>query len=100
MSKWADYCITAVRYHEPRTAILEVEIRPDTGTQLGATQRVSRAAVVNAIRTGTTFVTAYMRNGQWFRGEDVRIFQIHGEEYLRTDRDYTRADNLGSLPQY
>jgi hypothetical protein len=70
------------------------------GDSIGEPRRVSRQEVVNAISSGTTFVTAYLRESKWQKGEDVRIVTIHGERFIRTDSNSVRADNLGSLPEY
>ena len=99
MAKWADYIITAVGYDVHNTHITEVEIRPDTGTAVGQPARATRASVARAIQTGTAFVTAYERLGQWYKGEDVRVVRIGSDVYLRTDANFVRADNLGNLPR-
>ena len=99
MAKWADYTITAVGNDRTETRIVEVEIRPDRGTTIGLASRATRQWVVNAIGRGVTFVTAYLKDGQWRRGEDVRVVVIHGVKYLRTDRNNVQADNLGALPR-
>lgn len=100
MSKWADYGVFRVRYNRERTAIVEVEVRPDLGEKFGDAQKASRQEVVSAIERRVTFVTVYSRDGQNRKGEDVRVVSIGGERYLRTDNNSTRADNLGSLPEY
>lgn len=101
MSKWADYCIVAVRYDAKRTSIVEVEAKADTGTSLEASQKARRATVVEALESGTTFVTAFKTNdGKWSRGEDVRIARVQGQKFLRTDANAITADNLGELPEY
>jgi hypothetical protein len=63
-------------------------------------QRVARQDVVSAILRGTTFVTAYLRDGKWKKGEDVRVVTVHGVRLIRTDNNSTKADNLGALPEY
>ena len=100
MTKWADYGISRVKYNPGHTAIIEVEARVDSGTSIGDAQRFARQTVVDVIERGTTFVTIYMRDGQWHRGEDVRVFKVGAEKYLRTDRNAIRGDNLGELPEY
>jgi hypothetical protein len=42
MTKWADYCITAVHFNEKHTHIDQVKRRPDNGETLGETAIVSR----------------------------------------------------------
>lgn len=101
MAKWADFVIAKVKYNRDHTQIVEVETRSDTGESISNdARRVSRPDVVAAILRGTTFVTAYMRDGKWQKGEDVRVVTIHGERFIRTDSNSGRADNLGNLPEY
>lgn len=101
MTKWADFVIPKVKYNRDHTQIVEVETRADSGDAISASpQRVLRQEVVSAILRGTTFVTAYLRDGKWQKGEEVRVVTIHGERFIRTDSNSTKADNLGSLPEY
>ncbi len=100
MAKWADYLIVRVKYNHEHTHLVEVEVHQDLGDSTGAAQKVSRQDVVLAIQRGTTFVTAYTRDGKWQKGEDVRIVTINSERYIRTDNNSVRADNLGNLPEY
>lgn len=67
---------------------------------IGEVRRMSRQDVVLSILRGTTFVTAYLRDGRWHKGEDVRVVTINGERYIRTDNNSVKADNLGNLPEY
>ena len=99
MAKWADYAITGVKHHHGHGAIIEVEARADTGESLAGPERFTRLQVVNAILRGTTFVTSYRNRDRWSKGAEVRVVEIHGEHFLRTDRDRTKADNLGELPE-
>lgn len=41
--------------------------------------------------------TKYYRYGYWTVGEDVRVVE---NEYLRTDANRIKIDNLGNLPRY
>jgi hypothetical protein len=101
MAKWADFVITKVKYNRDHTQIVEVEVRTDTGESISNDpRRMARQDVVLAILQGTTFVTAYLREGKWQKGEDVRGVTIHGERFIRTDNNSVKADNLGSLPEY
>ena len=99
MANWADFVITKVGYDRTETRIVQVEIRPDTGTSIGQATRATRQQVIDSIGRGVTYVTAYLRNGNWQRGEDVHVATIRGVKYLRTDRNRIEAENLGSLPR-
>jgi hypothetical protein len=101
MAKWADFVVTKVKYNRDHTQIVEVEVRTDTGESIANDpRRTVRQEVVSAILRGTTFVTAYLRDGKWQKGEDVRVVTIHGERFIRTDSNSVKADNLGALPEY
>ena len=41
-----------------------------------------------------------INNGQWVNGAKVEIISVNGGKYLRTDRNNTPKDNLGSLPEF
>jgi hypothetical protein len=99
MSKWADYLVTGVKHDFRTGSIVEFEVRPDLGSQVGGPLRASRSWVVNAIESGVTFVTVYSQNGKFHRGEDVRVVKIGLQKYLRTDPNGVGVDNLGSLPE-
>lgn len=101
MMKWADFVITMVKYNRDHTQIAEVEVRADRGESISNDpKRTSRQDVVSAILRGTTFVTAYLRDGKWRRGEDVRVVMVQGVRHIRTDNNSIKADNLGALPEY
>jgi len=45
---------------------------------------------------------AFRKNpeGKYVRGEDVRVVEIDGAKYIRTDANKAKADNLGTLPRF
>lgn len=92
--------ITGVKFSNgSSSAITEVEVRvSNNGQALGAPSRAARQQVVSAIERGNEYKTAFLRNGQWVAGEDVRVVTVGYERFLRTDRNQVRADNLGNLP--
>jgi hypothetical protein len=101
MAKWADYSIVAVKRGRDGSSIAEVKVFPDNGETFGAAQFANRQEVINAIGRGTTFVTAYMKQDQkWYRGADVHVVEVEWQKYIRTDKNATKADNLGNLPEY
>lgn len=101
MGKWADFLVTGVKYDEGHERIIEVQTRVDKGDTVGAdVRKVARLDVVQGIASGTTFVTAYLREGQWHRGEVISVVVVHGNRFIRTDSNATEKDNLGALPEY
>ncbi len=101
MNKWADYLISRVTLNARGTHIETVTVHQDLGSTVGAGTVWTRAAVVTAIERGYTFATIYKdAAGTWRYGAKVEVVVIRGEKFIRTDRDYTTADNLGSLPAH
>lgn len=101
MDKWADYCITGVKYHPRRTAINEVLVWDDMGPNLANARYVPRQAVVDALDGGATCVTAFVgTDGKYYRGQDVRVLNTTHGRFIRTDRDHILTDNLNRLPEY
>ena len=99
-NKWADYLISAVRYDIARTHIDSVQVHQDNGVSVGSPTIWKRSQVVAAIANSYTFVTIYLENNTWKKGEDVRAFRVGSNLYLRTDRNNRASDNLGNLPEF
>lgn len=100
MAKWADYCISRVRYNEQHSHIVKVEGMPDNDDELGTKVEFLREDVVSKIGRGITFVTVTLNEGKYCKGEDVRIVRINSVNYIRTDQNQKESDNLGALPEY
>ncbi len=98
--KWADYAIIAVKFKKEKRHIEKIKIREDTGDKLANEQTVLREEVVRAIENRTKFVTAYSRNNQWCKGDEVIIVEINYTKFIRTDGNRIEADNLGELPEF
>ncbi|MBZ9570552.1 DUF3892 domain-containing protein [Methanobrevibacter sp. TMH8] len=100
MGKWADYCISAVRYNNKNTHIEYVEVRKDNGETIGSSETWKRADVLNKLNTGKTFCTIIFKENKWYEGADVIKVTIRGKEYIKTVNDGTEEDNLGKLPRF
>lgn len=101
MDKWADYLISEVSYNNERTHISKVKAHEDKGDSVGPAEECSREAIVKVIKQGTTFVTIFKgQNGKWNKGKDVHIIKIGTEEFLRTDQNQRKVDNLENLPEF
>jgi hypothetical protein len=100
-NKWADYCISAVRYNSERMHIVKVMVHVDNGDTMGSEREWLRSEVVNAIENRKTFVTITKSgDGKWKKGEDVRVVTVSGPKYIRTDANSKASDNLGNLPEF
>lgn len=100
MVKWADYCISRIRYNASRTHIDGLRVHVDDGETIGSYNDWPRNQVVNAINQGKSFVTITFKDGQWYNGADVHVVPVNGVKYLRTDKNSIASDNLGNLPEF
>lgn len=100
-AQWADYGISAVQYDANETHINKVKVKEDKGDKFGSASEWTRSQVVNAIETGTTFVTIIKNaESKWSKGADVHIVEVNKVQYIRTDRNQTASDNLENLPTF
>ena len=102
MAKWADYVIVGVRYNDDRTRIVAVKRRPDLGEKLGDESREGKDAIIDDIRAGRAHVTAYLDKNkrEWREGEAVRVVSMGGTDFIQTNPNTIRKDNLGELPEF
>jgi hypothetical protein len=100
MDKWADFCISAVRYDADETHIERVKVHEDLGDKIGGGKDTEREIVVANIDNGKTYVTIRKKEGKWNKGEDVHIVTVKGKKYIRTDKNAVTKDNLENLPTY
>ena len=99
--RWADYLISAVRYNAAETHIQVVQVHADLGATIGQAQQMTRSDVVTLLHGGSSVATIVKaQDGKWLYGAEVAIVRLGGQEYIRTDADSTRQDNLGSLPRF
>jgi hypothetical protein len=101
MAKWADYCISGVRFNDKHTHIDKVRRLPDNGDSLGSSSEVSRQTVISELKDGTTYVTIFKdENQKWKKGRAVFIVSMNGVDYIKTVADNTTKDNLDELPEF
>ena len=99
--KWADYCISAVRYNEKRTHIEFVKAFNDNGEKLGEEKQYARKTVVDAIEDKTSFVTITKnKDDKWVKGQPVFDIEINKTKFIKTERNEKECDNLESLPEF
>ena len=106
MAKGADYYVTAVRYDNPDEDHIEAVKRhvvSDDGTfKAGVFNDTPRSTVVSDINNNSKYMTLFEKqdsNG-WVLGEDIHVVNVDGEDFIRTDQNKTKKDNLGKLPQF
>ncbi|KVR95086.1 MAG: DUF3892 domain-containing protein [Propionivibrio sp.] len=95
----ADFCITAVSYNKDRSHIEQVQVREEKEKTIGAIRTVPRVFVADLIRLGkATFQTRVKgADDVWKLGAQVHLIE---DVYLTTDKNSTKRDNLGNLPEF
>lgn len=102
MDKWADFVIVGVKYDDSHSRILIVKRYADLGDKLGTETIERRTEIVDDIKAKRTHVTAYWDdNGKkWTKGEKVGLFNLGGTDFIQTDANGKKKDNLGNLPEF
>lgn len=96
----ADFCITAVRYDSDRKHINFVEVRDNLPSAFGPKRTVPRAFVADLIRKDKASFATWVLDKQaqqWSLGANVHVLE---DIYLTTDKNSSKRDNLGSLPEF
>ena len=101
MSKWADYCISAVRFNPAHTHIDKVHTHEDKGESIGAAYEESRQDVIANIKAKKTYITIFKgSDGKWSKGQSVYIIKVNGTEFIKTVDNGKAVDNLDDLPEF
>lgn len=101
-----------VRYADPatRTRIEQVKAREASAAQAsgqkarkaGKRVMLTKAELVSAISGGAEAHTIY-KPGEglsWRMGARIGTFKLGGEDFVRTDADKLKADNLGEMKEF
>jgi hypothetical protein len=94
-----DFCITAVRYNEQKSHIDFVRVNEEKGRELGPSRTVPRAFVADLIRLKKASFQTKLKTpeGVWKVGAEVHIID---NDYLTTNKNPTKRDNLENLPEF
>jgi hypothetical protein len=107
MEKWADYFITDVKYDHDHVSIEKVAMRKDLGNKIGEECIKGKEDILNGIAEKKTYITAIRKKNEgleerenWKKGAEVKKIEIDGVEYIKTEANKTKEDNLGDLPEF
>lgn len=97
-----DYVITKVTYDNDHSRITHVKRGKydSSSNEIKARSSVSRQKIVNSIESGNEHYTAPKKDGGYTWGDEVEVFPIDGEKFIRTDGNKVEGDNLENLPKY
>ncbi|MBT9748514.1 DUF3892 domain-containing protein [Desulfovibrio desulfuricans] len=94
----ADFCITAVSYTRDKRHIRFVQVHEELKGEIGLPRIVQREFIADLIRLKkATFITRIEDGENYVTGADVHIVD---DEYLTTNKNSTKRDNLENLPEF
>ena len=97
-----DYVITKVRYDDDHSRITHVmrASYANNENKFGSTSRKSRQTIVDSINSGDVYYTVPPNGDGYTWGDEVDVVEVDGEEFIRTDGNEVKGDNLESLPEF
>ena len=95
----ADFCITAVRYNQDHTHIEYVQAREELPNEIGLARAIPRVFIADLIRLGKASFQTRIKTEDGTYKIGALIHVVDGL-YLTTDRNSTKRDNLGNLPEF
>lgn len=95
-----DHAIHAVSFKEGKQHIIQVKAFDVNGNTLQTERILTRADVVSLLKAKRAIKTLLRNGNSWVWGEDVRVMNYGGLEFIRTDNNLSAADNLGNLPEF
>ena len=99
--KWADWLISAARFNQTGTLIEKVRCHFDLVSEVGSSIELTREEIIEQMMAGLSFCTIVTTSGgQWEKGEEVHLFPVKGEDFLKTLADFYKKDNLDNLPTF
>lgn len=90
------YLISAVSYNDNHIAKVKVHTTDDPN----ASMIYTRQQVLDAMKNGYSFHTATEKWGKLQKGAKVEKVTIDWVDYIRTDSNKVKKDNLGELPTF
>lgn len=95
-----DYGITDVKYNGIGKYIEWVKVGKFTGNSFGMRENWLRTKVISELEKGKTFITVLKHGDRLKKGAEVRIVNVNGKRYIRTDSNDEASDNLENLPEF
>ena len=98
MQRWADYLISEVSY-DSNHLISKVKRHEESEKGIDDGILVDRPTITSDIHKGLSYITIYNHVLTWKRGNEIHLYRIHGEPFLRIDKNKVNQDFLGDIPE-
>jgi hypothetical protein len=101
MEKWANYCIKSVHYDNDHSRIDSCEVLEDLGDNFGNSSTQKKSIIVSNLKKNLSYMTIYENSENKYRkGDNVITYVMENEDFIRTDGNKIKKDNLGELPEF
>ena len=98
MDKWADFLISEVNYDSDHL-ISSAKRHQDTEKGISLGDIIDRLTIASDIKNGLVYTTIYSAKNSWKKGNQIRVFSLKGNPYIRIDNNKVNLDFLGDLPE-
>jgi BMFP domain-containing protein YqiC len=96
LKQWANYLISEVSY-DKNHLISKAKRHEDSETGISTGNFVDRIKISSDIANGLSYITIYNRISTWKKGNKIHFFRIHGQPYVRIDKNKVNQDYLGDI---
>ncbi|MCK5029950.1 MAG: DUF3892 domain-containing protein [Thermoplasmatales archaeon] len=101
----AEYWVSHKRMNAEDTRINEVRAMMLTDNGLSSPLGYDREDVIQSLNNNDKWYTCLFkeeRDGKntWTKKAEIHIVEIDGENFIRTDRNKIKSDDLGELPEF
>lgn len=74
MAKWADYCISQIKWNETQKSIIEMMVHSDIGDTIASGTERNRNWIVQKLCANNTFCTIQKNEaGKWYKTSDLKL---------------------------
>lgn len=99
--KWADFCISEVRYDKAHKQITAARVHADNGQRITESIQMPRATILSNISRGYSYITITAGpDGKWDKGQPVAVVTIDRVPYFKSVENQNACDTFEGVPEY
>lgn len=95
MNKWADYGVSSVKYDADRRIAKYFRVHPDRGDHLGPPAEYDRPTIIDALKSGLSFVAVESEGSEWRKGRALTLETVRNAEFLSIDNIFGVEERVG-----
>jgi len=97
-----EYAIIGVRNRKEKNEVQidQIQVRENMGGIFGEPKFFLREQIFSEIEKGSSFATAFLKEGKLDKGKYPNIIIIDGIKFFRTDKERIKEDYLEGIPEF